>query len=435
MRWTTRGILMLGVALGLARPAEALFRSNDVYMDMDADGRSDFAVFDQESGQWFVLGNNGRVILWAQSWGFPGCVPVPDHGNTSGKRADRIVYDTMRGTYFRLGTRYGTVETFGDGDGKFGRFPVTGDAANRGQNQYGTFDPVEGKFRVGVTRTWGSRDCEVVAGDFDGDSKDEVFSVYYKPSGTWFVQDGANGHFAVQWGFQPCIPTTGDYNNDGITDMAVFHPDSGTWYVMLRSNGGNGILATQAFNWGYPGCIPVPGNYIGANGDDFCVYDTARGYWYVRSLAGETRFVSFGYYGATPVVMNQAVLQSCAARGLRGQFTSPGTSRNGFWANQVMGDINVSATGSFSGRCGELRNSGRTVRILGVTWPIYVCNSLNQGISGYLDIPNMRGYATISGVGTSWFDLAQERYSDSPQFGFNFWAGYRYSTVVQMERR
>ncbi len=48
-----------------------------------------------------------------------------------------------------------------------------------------------------------------------------------------------------------------DFDGDGKTDLAVFRPSTGTWFISLS---GGGSTATP---WGTSGDIPVPGDYNG----------------------------------------------------------------------------------------------------------------------------------------------------------------------------
>jgi Tol biopolymer transport system component len=118
--------------------------------------------------------------------------------------------------------------------------------------------------------------------DFDGDGDTDV-SVFRPSTGTWFVRNGPVSSF----GTSGDVPVPGDYDGDGDTDIAVFRPASGVWFVQ----GG----ATAA--WGTSGDIPVPGDYDGDGDTDMAVFRPSTGIWFVRG--GTT--VAWGASGDIPV--------------------------------------------------------------------------------------------------------------------------------------
>ena len=72
------------------------------------------------------------------------------------------------------------------------------------------------------------------------------------------------------------MPVPADYDGDGSTDLAVYHPASGDWLVRMSRDG---VLWRQ--NWGWAAATPVPADYDHDGQADPAVYDTATGWWYL----------------------------------------------------------------------------------------------------------------------------------------------------------
>ncbi len=130
--------------------------------------------------------------------------------------------------------------------------------------------------------------------DFDGDGRTDV-SVFRPSNGAWYLLRSTQGFTAVGFGANGDNPVPGDYDGDGKTDVAVFRV--GTWY---RLNSSNGAFVAQ--NFGIAGDIAVPGRYDTDSKTDLAVFRPSNGTWYVlRSTDGGLTAQQFGANGDLPI--------------------------------------------------------------------------------------------------------------------------------------
>jgi hypothetical protein len=95
-----------------------------------------------------------------------------------------------------------------------------------------------------------------VQGDYTGDGKSDV-AIWRPATGEWFVLRSENlSYYSVPFGISPDVPAPGDYDGDGKIDTTVFRPSSATWFIQ-RSSGG-----TTAIGFGNGTDRPIPNAYI-----------------------------------------------------------------------------------------------------------------------------------------------------------------------------
>jgi hypothetical protein len=117
--------------------------------------------------------------------------------------------------------------------------------------------------------------------DLDDDGRTDI--VIFRPSsGMWYILTSSSGFTAGRgyaWGSSGNVPLTGDFDGDARNDL-VRYDSSQIWSILQSSTSFNGSVTHQ---WGMPGCIPVPGDYDGDGIADLGFYMPSVGSWNVRT--------------------------------------------------------------------------------------------------------------------------------------------------------
>jgi len=162
--------------------------------------------------------------------------------------------------------------------------------------------PANGGWSVDNIQLVGTYSCVIVdlfgksRADFDGDNKTDI-SVFRPSEGNWYLNRSSAGFSAQHFGIADDIPTPGDFDGDSKADLAVFRPSDGNWY---RINSGNGQFSATHF--GTSGDFPQSGDFDGDHKDDLAVFRPSTGTWYwIGSSNGQVNTVQFGLTGDLPV--------------------------------------------------------------------------------------------------------------------------------------
>ena len=177
------------------------------------------------------------------------------------------------------------------GFGQEGDIPVSADFDADGKTDIAVFRPAGGYWYVlrssdgqFAAAQFGQAGDIPVPANYDADGKMD-FAVFRPETGSWYILGSRDGFRAVQFGISTDKPVPADYDGDGITDIGVFR--DGYWYL-LRSKEG---FHAEAF--GQAGDIPAPNDYFtdfplnySTGKDDIAVFRPESGTWFIRTASG-----------------------------------------------------------------------------------------------------------------------------------------------------
>lgn len=154
---------------------------------------------------------------------------------------------------------------------------------------------IAGGWSVDITAggTFGSK--RFTSSDFSGDGRTDV-GVFRPSDGNWWIRSSdAYQNSVTKWGTSGDIGVPSDYDGDGKTDVAIFRPSTGQWIIL------NSGTSTATFTpWGTNGDTPVPEDYDGDGKFDVGIW-RAGVFWVRQSSNGATRTGGWGSPGDLPV--------------------------------------------------------------------------------------------------------------------------------------
>ncbi|HMJ09267.1 MAG TPA: FG-GAP-like repeat-containing protein, partial [Pyrinomonadaceae bacterium] len=132
--------------------------------------------------------------------------------------------------------------------------------------------------------------------DFDGDLKSDL-SVFRPSTGVWYINNGSNNTYRVQpFGSNGDVPVPEDYDGDNITDIGVFRPSTGVWYNYRSSDNTVAILPN-----GSATDIPAAADFDGDAKADYAVFHPSSGVWTIIYSGGAAPAdIGFGLNGDIP---------------------------------------------------------------------------------------------------------------------------------------
>jgi hypothetical protein len=275
--------------------------------------RSSITVFRPSEGIWYIKPTLNSVSTDTRTWGMNGDTPIAADFDGKGYSQLAAIRNENGVKYWWIATGFALykVVAWGLPTDK----PIVGDFDRDGKADLGAIRNSANGYlwyiRQSDTQSmrvfnWGTTGDKPVLGDFDGDGYTDVAVIRNTQQGlTWYIlrsgfdtsQTMYSEHTIVQFGTAGDLAAAEDYDGDGRTDIAVFRPSTGTWYILRSSTG-----QVQITQFGGPGDKPQPGDYDGDRKADLALFRPSTGSWFFWNSGADTQHsVQWGLPTDVPV--------------------------------------------------------------------------------------------------------------------------------------
>lgn len=161
--------------------------------------------------------------------------------------------------------------------------------------------PISSQITVTITSAIGDY-------NLDGKSDTALFRRTSGTTGTWIVP-GITPSGGLTFGDGGVVPFSGDFNYDGVSDLAYYNLATSTWFIQ-NSQGtnlqpGNPPNPPTQIPLGSKGAIPVAGDFSGSGGSEVGVFipgkNGAASTWLIQDNAQGLKTFTFGQANDIPV--------------------------------------------------------------------------------------------------------------------------------------
>ena len=228
--------------------------------------KSSPSVFRPSEGTWYSLASVDHPVHTVRQWGINGDTPI-------------------------------AADFFGHGTSQL--------AAIRNQNGQKVWYIGTGQVMQKVF-PWGLASDKAVVGDFDRDGIADPVAIRNTPNGfVWYIRRSNDDSLRTfQWGMTGDRPVIGDFDGDRFTDVSIIrNTQNGLIWYLLRSNFDGAPLYTTPtiLQFGLGGDLAAAEDYDGDRTTDIAVYRPSTGTWYIlRSSDGQVQYMNFGLAGDKP---------------------------------------------------------------------------------------------------------------------------------------
>ena len=183
--------------------------------------------------------------------------------------------------------------------------------------------------------------------DFDGDGKTDI-SIFRPSNGQWWINRSSTLQtVATQFGASTDKPMPADFTGDGKADIAFFRPSTGEWFIVRSED--NSFLS---FTFGANNDMPLVGDFDGDGKADPGVYRPSTREWFILKSSGGTIITTFGTAGDVPVTADydgDGKSDIAIYRPSAGQWWIQRSSNSSVYAFQFGTSSDKTVQGDYSG--------------------------------------------------------------------------------------